>query len=84
MQQEAQASCSTTDNIFHDSSEGFVSSLVATQREPDSMVHGDVLEQESGVEMPFKASPLSNRERLILRKQALKMRKRPVLAVGNF
>ncbi|XP_073117745.1 CRM-domain containing factor CFM2, chloroplastic isoform X2 [Elaeis guineensis] len=81
--QEAQASCSTTNNIFHDSSKGFDSLLVATRREPDSMVHGDELEQESSVEMPFKASPLSNRERLILRKQALKMRKRPVLAVGR-
>lgn len=34
-------------------------------------------------DVPFKAAPLSNRERLILRKQALKMKKRPVLAVGN-
>lgn len=82
-QQEAQASCSTTRNIFHDSSKGFDSSLVATRRETDSVVHGDQLEEESTVEISFKASPLSNRERLILRKQALKMRKRPVLAVGR-
>lgn len=34
-------------------------------------------------DVPFKAAPLSNRERLILRKQALKMKKRPVLAVGR-
>ncbi|KAK1297410.1 hypothetical protein QJS10_CPB15g01781 [Acorus calamus] len=31
----------------------------------------------------FRVPPLSNRERLMLRKQALKMRKRPVLAVGR-
>lgn len=35
-------------------------------------------------EMPFRAAPLSNRERLLLRKQALRMKKRPVIAVGNF
>ncbi|XP_028554758.1 CRM-domain containing factor CFM2, chloroplastic isoform X2 [Dendrobium catenatum] len=39
--------------------------------------------RESDVESIFRSSPLSNRERLLLRKQALKMRKRPVLAVGR-
>ncbi|RVX08852.1 CRM-domain containing factor CFM2, chloroplastic [Vitis vinifera] len=34
-------------------------------------------------EMPFRAAPLSNRERLLLRKQALRMKKRPVIAVGR-
>lgn len=33
--------------------------------------------------VPFRAAPLSNKERLLLRKQALKMKRRPVLAVGN-
>ena len=33
--------------------------------------------------VPFRTAQLSNRERLLLRKQALKMKKRPVLAVGN-
>lgn len=33
--------------------------------------------------MPSGAIYLSNKERLLLRKQALKMKKRPVLAVGN-
>lgn len=33
--------------------------------------------------VPAKARPLTNKERLLLRKQALKMRKRPVLAVGE-
>lgn len=35
----------------------------------------------SGV--PYRAARLSNRDRLLLRKQALKMKKRPVLAVGR-
>lgn len=39
---------------------------------------------ESGSEMPHRAVLLSNKERLLLRKQALKMKTRPVLAVGNF
>ncbi|XP_057491220.1 CRM-domain containing factor CFM2, chloroplastic isoform X2 [Actinidia eriantha] len=33
--------------------------------------------------LPFRAARLSNRERLILRKQALKMKKLPLLAVGR-
>ncbi|KAL0377472.1 UNVERIFIED_CONTAM: CRM-domain containing factor CFM2, chloroplastic [Sesamum radiatum] len=33
--------------------------------------------------MPFRALQLSNRERLLLRKQALKMKKLPVLSVGK-
>lgn len=39
---------------------------------------------ESGSEMPHRTVLLSNKERLLLRKQALKMKTRPVLAVGNF
>ncbi|XP_042501882.1 CRM-domain containing factor CFM2, chloroplastic isoform X2 [Macadamia integrifolia] len=31
----------------------------------------------------FRAAPLSNKDRLLLRKQALKMKRRPVLAVGR-
>jgi hypothetical protein len=38
---------------------------------------------ENGSKMPSRALHLSNKERLLLRKQALKMKKRPVLAVGN-
>ncbi|KAM6549914.1 hypothetical protein CsatB_021590 [Cannabis sativa] len=39
---------------------------------------------ENGLnEMPSTAIQLSNRERLLLRKQALKMKKRPVIAVGK-
>ena len=33
--------------------------------------------------IPFRSAHLSNKERLLLRKQALKMKKRPVLAIGN-
>ncbi|KAJ0985467.1 hypothetical protein J5N97_003823 [Dioscorea zingiberensis] len=49
----------------------------------DPCIYGDDLNMDSNIQVPFKAAPLSNRERLILRKQALKMRKRPVLAVGR-
>lgn len=40
-------------------------------------------ERETSVEMPMNRINLSNKERLLLRKQALRMRKRPVLAVGR-
>ena len=33
--------------------------------------------------MPSRALQLSNKERLLLRRQALKVKNRPVLAVGN-
>lgn len=39
---------------------------------------------ENGWKMASRVVNLSNRERLLLRKQALKMKKRPVLAIGNF
>lgn len=45
------------------------------------LVHRD-LEVCSG-DVPLKAARLSNRERLLLRKQALGVKKRPVLAVGK-
>ncbi|XP_042394552.1 CRM-domain containing factor CFM2, chloroplastic-like isoform X2 [Zingiber officinale] len=47
-----------------------------------SPVDENELAKES-YDVPFKAAPLSNRERLILRKQALKMKKRPILAIGR-
>ncbi|KAG2714444.1 hypothetical protein I3760_03G026900 [Carya illinoinensis] len=43
----------------------------------------DRLTMENGSKMPHRALQLSNKERLLLRKQALKMKKRPVLAVGR-
>ncbi|KAH7532560.1 hypothetical protein FEM48_Zijuj04G0033300 [Ziziphus jujuba var. spinosa] len=38
---------------------------------------------ENGLSMSSRATRLSNKERLLLRRQALKMKKRPVLAVGK-
>uniref|UniRef100_A0A0D9W5X5 CRM-domain containing factor CFM3, chloroplastic/mitochondrial n=1 Tax=Leersia perrieri TaxID=77586 RepID=A0A0D9W5X5_9ORYZ len=46
-------------------------------------VHEPKLEEKFASHLPFTAAPLSNRERLMLRKQALKMKKRPVLAIGR-
>ncbi|KAK3144544.1 hypothetical protein QOZ80_4AG0314550 [Eleusine coracana subsp. coracana] len=37
----------------------------------------------SASQLPCMARPLSNQERLVLRKQALKMKKRPVLSIGR-
>lgn len=50
---------------------------------PGSSIYEDGTNMDFNVQIPFRAAPLSNRERLMLRKQALKMRKRPVLAVGR-
>ncbi|KAF0890447.1 hypothetical protein E2562_002820 [Oryza meyeriana var. granulata] len=46
-------------------------------------VHEPKLDEKSAPHLPLTAAPLSNRERLMLRKQALKMKKRPVLAIGR-
>lgn len=58
---------------------------------PDSHCEGDSkdvdglkLDVESASALPLRATPLSNQERLVLRKQALKMKKRPVLSIGIF
>ncbi|KAF9606875.1 hypothetical protein IFM89_029474 [Coptis chinensis] len=40
-------------------------------------------EKATNVVAAYKAAALSNRDRLLLRKQALKMKKRPVLAIGR-
>lgn len=57
---------------------------------PDSHCEGDSkdvdglkLDVESASVLPLRATPLSNQERLVLRKQALKMKKRPVLSIGR-
>ncbi|CAN6239755.1 unnamed protein product [Urochloa humidicola] len=57
---------------------------------PDSHSEGDSkdmdapkLDGEPDPLMPMRAAPLSNQERLVLRKQALKMKKRPVLSIGR-
>ncbi|KAF8714998.1 hypothetical protein HU200_027542 [Digitaria exilis] len=57
---------------------------------PDSHSGGDSkdvdapkFDVESDPLLPSRATPLSNQERLVLRKQALKMRKKPVLSIGR-
>ncbi|XP_077214866.1 CRM family member 2 isoform X2 [Tasmannia lanceolata] len=59
------------------------SSDESVENKPESSVRKDDMEGGSDVGVPFRAAPLSNRDRLILRKQALKMKKRPVLAIGR-
>ncbi|RLM64568.1 chloroplastic group IIA intron splicing facilitator CRS1, chloroplastic [Panicum miliaceum] len=58
--------------------------------DPDSHSEGDSkdvdapkFDVESDPLLPLRATPLSNKERLVLRKQALKMKKRPVLSIGR-
>ena len=84
LQKQEQVSESAVSSLskFSDEEEAELS-FGAAQSELDPFVHEDMLKDCSDLENPFRASPLSNRERLILRKQALKMKKRPVLAVGN-
>lgn len=59
--------------------------------DPDSHSEGDSknvdapkIDVESDPLLRSRATPLSNQERLVLRKQALKMKKRPVLSIGVF
>uniref|UniRef100_A0A0A9BYX9 ATCFM2 n=1 Tax=Arundo donax TaxID=35708 RepID=A0A0A9BYX9_ARUDO len=46
-------------------------------------VNGPKLDATSAPHLPIRAKPLSNQERLVLRKQALKMKKKPVLSIGR-
>ena len=56
-----------------------------THCEGDSKdVDGLKLDVESASVLPLRATRLSNQERLVLRKHALKMKKRPVLSIGIF
>ncbi|KAK8448961.1 hypothetical protein SEVIR_7G136000v4 [Setaria viridis] len=57
---------------------------------PDSHSEGDSkdvdaskFDLESDPLLPLRATPLTNQERLMLRKQALKMKKKPVLSIGR-
>eukprot|EP00268_Persea_americana_P028593 TRINITY_DN27751_c0_g1_i1.p1 TRINITY_DN27751_c0_g1~~TRINITY_DN27751_c0_g1_i1.p1 ORF type:complete len:967 (+),score=203.06 TRINITY_DN27751_c0_g1_i1:207-3107(+) len=52
-------------------------------KQHDPSVHNEEMKKPAEDEMPSSIIQLSNRERLVLRKQALKMKKRPVLAVGR-
>lgn len=75
--------CSTSKSNNRDTNKEIDASHEEISNKQHSAVYEEKLNEESDVEVPFRASPLSNRERLVLRKQALKMRKRPVIAVGN-
>lgn len=50
---------------------------------PSKVVDAPKLDAESLSVSPLRAAPLSNQERLVLRKQALQMKKRPVLSIGR-
>ncbi|XP_020110638.1 CRM-domain containing factor CFM2, chloroplastic isoform X1 [Ananas comosus] len=75
--------CSTSKSNNRDTNKEIDASHEEISNKQHSAVYEEKLNEESDVEVPFRASPLSNRERLVLRKQALKMRKRPVIAVGR-
>lgn len=94
MNDEARAAVSTScpDNFM---SEGMSSSAAAQHRVDDNeaivpTVKSGKIDSEpvpitvqNGSRIPHRTVHLSNKERLLLRKQALKMKKRPVLAVGR-
>ncbi|KAK7316396.1 hypothetical protein VNO77_35409 [Canavalia gladiata] len=61
-------------------SKGKESSFTASKSHPE---HSAAVTEMSSNELPSRSVYLSNRERLLLRKQALKMKKRPVLAIGK-
>lgn len=83
-QHQEQVTISSTSNLSHFSDEVEVElSFGAAGSTMNPHVHEDKLKHDSDLDNSFRAAPLSNHERLILRKQALKMRKRPVLAVGR-
>ncbi|KAF7129098.1 hypothetical protein RHSIM_Rhsim10G0028200 [Rhododendron simsii] len=66
----------------HVGDEKAITPVESTKNGTNNSVHSSVKNIPCGV--PVRAVWLSNRDRLLLRKQALKMKKRPVLAVGNF
>ncbi|KAF5479536.1 hypothetical protein F2P56_000346 [Juglans regia] len=65
------------DCAFNNKAKELSDKSVKTDSKPDQITI------ENGSKMPRRALQLSNKERLLLRKQALKMKKRPVLAVGR-
>lgn len=65
------------DSAYDNKAKELSDKSVKTDSKPDRLT------MENGSKMPHRALQLSNKERLLLRKQALKMKKRPVLAVGN-
>ncbi|XP_052196230.1 CRM-domain containing factor CFM2, chloroplastic isoform X2 [Diospyros lotus] len=65
----------------NDSGEAVTPSVESRESRKELPVQSTAENTSTGV--PFRTARLSNRERLLLRKQALKMKKRPVLAVGR-
>ncbi|KAF7130420.1 hypothetical protein RHSIM_Rhsim10G0028400 [Rhododendron simsii] len=65
----------------HVGDEKAITSVESTKNGTNNSVHSSVKNIPCGV--PVRAVWLSNRERLLLRKQALKMKECPVLAVGK-
>ncbi|KAK4282467.1 hypothetical protein QN277_013841 [Acacia crassicarpa] len=63
------------------SSEANESSVTLSKSGPKSSA--PAIDEKSSIDLPSRHVNLSNRERLLLRKQALQMKKRPVLAVGK-
>ncbi|XP_028771145.1 CRM-domain containing factor CFM2, chloroplastic [Neltuma alba] len=61
--------------------ESMESSIKLSKSGPKSSA--SATDEKSSIELPSRPVNLSNKERLLLRKQALKMKKRPVLAVGK-
>jgi hypothetical protein len=51
---------------------------------PSQALDETIMDQRCTPHLSSRAAPLTNRERLVLRKQALQMKKRPVLAIGIF
>ncbi|KAI3954068.1 hypothetical protein MKW98_017892 [Papaver atlanticum] len=81
---QGDAACAVTDKAEGHAfePESVTSSVEPRKNQLESSVHGDK-EQRGSKGVRFRAQPLSNRERLILRKQALTMKRRPVLAIGR-
>lgn len=75
--EEKRPSAVVEDCVYNNKAKELSVMSVKTDSKPDRIT------MESGSKMPGRALQLSNKERLLLRKQALKMKKRPVLAVGN-
>ncbi|XP_058186255.1 CRM-domain containing factor CFM2, chloroplastic isoform X2 [Rhododendron vialii] len=80
---ESQGSCylPAVNAESHVGDEKAITPVESTKNGTNNSVHSPAKNIPCGV--PVRAVWLSNRERLLLRKQALKMKKRPVLAVGK-
>ncbi|KAK4488479.1 hypothetical protein RD792_004243 [Penstemon davidsonii] len=72
---------STSTSTYFQRSRGMESDVGYRKAELQPLIDRAKIERPSM--MPFRESQLSNKERLLLRKQALEMKKRPVLAIGK-